>query len=54
MNYYQKTKPGLKLVKRSLTCIGPKVWRTVPRYIKNLSANAFKARYKAYLIDQYG
>jgi len=38
---------------RSLTCIGLKMWHTVPKGIKNLSVNAFKARYKAYLIDQY-
>jgi len=53
MNYHQ-TQAMTEISQRSLTCIGSKVWRTVPRDIKNLSANAFKARYKAYLINQYG
>jgi len=53
MNYYQN-QARTEIGQRSLTCIGPKVWHTVPIDIKNLSANAFKARNKAYLIDQYG
>jgi len=51
MNYYQN-QARTKIGQRSLTCIGPKkMWHigTVPRDIKNLSANAFKARYKAML-----
>jgi len=39
-NYYQN---------QARNEIGPKVWRTLPRNIKNLSANAFKARYKSCL-----
>jgi len=41
MNYYQN-QTRTEIGQRLLTCIDPKVWRTVPRDIKNLSANAFK------------
>jgi len=41
MNYYQN-QARTEIGQRSLTCIDPKVWRTLQRDIKNLSANAFK------------
>jgi len=50
MNYYQN-QTRTEIGQRSLTCIDPKVWRTLPRDIKNLSVNAFDAKYKAFMLS---
>jgi len=53
-NYYQ-SQARTEIGQRSLTCIGPEsVAYCFKRHKKFISKYAFKVRYKAYMIDQYG
>ena len=45
----------LSLTQKSLFFVGPKLWNTIPAFVKQSpSTNIFKSRYKRYLLGLYG
>ena len=52
-NNYFMNLPRTNLAVRSFSYIGPKVWRSVPAEMKDMSFSAFKFKFKKYLINLY-
>ena len=51
-NYFQPRK-RTELGKKTFSYIGRKIWQEVPFYLKSLSYNQFKKKFKLFLTSQY-